>query len=64
MRFNFGGAYITAGLGIISVPLAVENLHLQSGKLVEVLSNRTLGSMPVSPVFTQPGPIAAIRDSL
>ncbi|MDH4651713.1 LysR substrate-binding domain-containing protein [Pseudomonas sp. JS3066] len=54
MRFNNGGAYITAGLaglGIVSVPLAEASPHLQTGKLVEVLSGWALGSMPISLVY-------------
>ncbi|VVQ18539.1 HTH-type transcriptional regulator PgrR [Pseudomonas fluorescens] len=54
MRFNHGGAYITAGLtglGIVSVPRAEANPHLQSGKLVEILSDWTLPGMPISLVY-------------
>jgi DNA-binding transcriptional LysR family regulator len=54
MRFNNGGAYITAGLaglGIISVTLAEANPRVQSGNLAEVLSDWTLGRMPISLIY-------------
>ncbi|MDQ0122111.1 DNA-binding transcriptional LysR family regulator [Pseudomonas lini] len=54
MRFNHGGAYMTAGLsglGIISVPLAEANPYLQSGQLVKLLPDWTLSSMPISLVY-------------
>lgn len=54
MRFNHGGAYMTAGLaglGIISVPLAEASSHLESGQLLKVLPEWTLASMPISLVY-------------
>ncbi|MCY1277350.1 HTH-type transcriptional regulator PgrR [compost metagenome] len=54
MRFNHGGAYLTAGLaglGIVSVPLAEASPHFQAGALVEVLPGWSPGSMPISLVY-------------
>ncbi|MBF0676044.1 LysR family transcriptional regulator [Pseudomonas sp.] len=54
MRFNNGSAYITAalaGLGIVSIPRAEANPHLQAGGLVEVLPGWELESMPISLVY-------------
>lgn len=54
MRFNHGDAYMTAGLsglGIVSVPLAQANPHLQSGQLVQVLPDWAVGGMPISLVY-------------
>lgn len=54
MRFNHGDAYMTAGLsglGIISVPLAQANPHFQSGQLVPVLPDWSLGGMPISLIY-------------
>lgn len=56
MRFNNGGAYLTAGLaglGIVSVPRAEASPHFQAGTLVEVLPGWELDSMPISLVYPQ-----------
>ncbi|MGF6691747.1 LysR family transcriptional regulator for bpeEF and oprC [Metapseudomonas resinovorans] len=54
MRFNNGGAYISAGLaglGIVSVPRAEASPHFQSGTLVEVLPGWEMDGMPISLVY-------------
>ncbi|MDD0844144.1 LysR family transcriptional regulator [Pseudomonas sp. Gutcm_11s] len=54
MRFNSGGAYIAAaeaGLGFATVPAAEAQQPLAEGKLVEVLPDWRLESMPMSLVY-------------
>ncbi|WP_271408539.1 LysR family transcriptional regulator [Pseudomonas sp. Q1-7] len=54
MRFNHGGAYISAGLaglGVVSVPRAEAGPHFQAGTLVEVLPDWQMNGMPISLVY-------------
>lgn len=56
MRFNHGGSYLTAalaGLGVVCVPRASAQPHLDAGALVELLPEWTPGSMPISLVYPQ-----------
>jgi len=54
MRFNSGGAYIAAaeaGLGFVTVPTCEAALPLAEGRLVEMLPEWRLESMPMSLVY-------------
>jgi DNA-binding transcriptional LysR family regulator len=54
MRFNSGGAYMAAaeaGLGFVAVPLCEAQALLHSGKLVQLLPDWQLASMPMSLVY-------------
>lgn len=54
MRFNSGGAYIAAaeaGLGFVTVPRAEAQQLLAEGRLVELLPDWQLDSMPMSLVY-------------
>ncbi|MHC5348397.1 LysR family transcriptional regulator [Metapseudomonas furukawaii] len=56
MRFNHGGSYLTAalaGLGVVCIPRASAQPHLDTGALVELLPEWTPGSMPISLVYPQ-----------
>ena len=54
MRFNSGGAYMAAaeaGLGFVAIPLCEAQPLLRDGKLVELLPEWKLASMPMSLVY-------------
>lgn len=54
MRFNSGGAYMAAaeaGLGFVAVPLCEAQALLADGRLVELLPEWRLASMPMSLVY-------------
>lgn len=54
MRFNSGGAYVAAaeaGLGFVTVPSAEAQQPLAEGRLVELLPEWQLESMPISLVY-------------
>jgi DNA-binding transcriptional LysR family regulator len=54
MRFNSGGAYMTAaqvGLGFVAVPLCAAQALLADGRLVQLLPEWHLPSMPMSLVY-------------
>ena len=54
MRFNSGGAYMAAaeaGLGFVAIPLCEAQPLLRAGKLVELLPDWSLASMPMSLVY-------------
>lgn len=54
MRFNSGGAYIAAaeaGLGFVAVPTVEARRPLAEGRLVEILPQWRLESMPMSLVY-------------
>mgnify|MGYP002128961079 CR=1 FL=1 len=54
MRFNSGGAYIAAaeaGLGFVGVPTVEARQPLAEGRLVEILPQWRLESMPMSVVY-------------
>ena len=54
MRFNSGGAYMAAaqaGLGFVAVPLCEAQALLADGRLVQLLAQWRLASMPISVVY-------------
>ncbi len=54
MRFNSGGAYMAAaqaGLGFVALPLCEAQALLEDGKLVQLLPEWRLPSMPMSLVY-------------
>jgi DNA-binding transcriptional LysR family regulator len=54
MRFNSGGAYMAAaeaGLGFVAIPLCEAQALLEDGRLVQLLPEWSLASMPMSLVY-------------